>query len=580
MTDFYVCNETGDDSNIGLESQPLKTIHRASTLANTGSTIYVLPGIYRERIIPQKSGIRNKPITYKSVEKHGAIIRGSIPWKYTETTHIGVKGPLDLSVFSDNSHKDGANPFQIPLCVTPFGREGAPESKIKPVKDSDPNMVYCLGQVFVDDLMYKQCPYKSEMEATDKSWYYDSSDNILHIHGATSEQNIEITNQRRLLAPHKRGLKNIVVDGFTFERCGNQYPNKFWARPSNQQAGALGTRCGKFWTIQNNVISWANGIGIDWGNEGRYKSDLESGFNGNASGSYGNKILNNIICDNGAAGTAAFMANRFEFVGNKVERNNNMGFKGKQRWESAGVKIHHPKNSIISNNMICNNHCHGIWSDQGAGINTFFQNNVITNNEGNGVEFEIGRETTGKVVNNIFDDNECGVRFSASGGALIAHNTFVKSRVADIKTLIYKRDKDKWDSLNVEIYYNLFMNSPQFIQLSPPNDTPNMLASRFLDYNTYVMEPGQKKFQMKFSWKHKINADFSTWKSILGECADTNNTDGCIGCDENSAFLSDPVPVYPVLIEKMGCVKDYKGECWPTDKCIAGAFVTHIPYYS
>ena len=56
----------------------------------------MLPGIYRERIIPQKSGIRNKPITYKSVEKHGAIIRGSIPWKYAETTHIGVKGPLDL----------------------------------------------------------------------------------------------------------------------------------------------------------------------------------------------------------------------------------------------------------------------------------------------------------------------------------------------------------------------------------------------------------------------------------------------------------------------------------------------------
>ena len=25
---------------------------------------------------------------------------------------------------------------------------------------------------------------------------------------------------------------------------------------------------------------------------------------------------------------------------------------------------------------------------------------------------------------------------------------------------------------------------------------------------------------MKFSWKHKINADFVTWKSILGECAD------------------------------------------------------------
>jgi hypothetical protein len=49
------------------------------------------------------------------------------------------------------------------------------------------------------------------------------------------------------------------------------------------------------------------------------------------------------------------------------------------------------------------------------------------------------------------------------------------------------------------------------------------------------------------------------------------------------------------VIDKMGCAKDYNGEYWstdkciagayndeywPTDKCIAGAFVTHIPYYS
>jgi hypothetical protein len=34
------------------------------------------------------------------------------------------------------------------------------------------------------------------------------------------------------------------------------------------------------------------------------------------------------------------------------------------------------------------------------------------------------------------------------------------------------------------------------------------------------------------------------------------------------------------VIDKMGCAKDYNGEYWSTDKCIAGAFVTHIPYYS
>ena len=99
----------------------------------------------------------------------------------------------------------------------------------------------------------------------------------MYINGANENQNIEITNQRRLLAPYKRNLKNIIVDGFIFERCGNQYPNKFWSRRANQQAGAVGTRCGKFWTIQNNIIRFANGIGIDWGNEGGSKQDLELG---------------------------------------------------------------------------------------------------------------------------------------------------------------------------------------------------------------------------------------------------------------------------------------------------------------
>ena len=105
--------------------------------------------------------------------------------------------------------------------------------------------------------------------------------------------NIEITNQRRLFAPHKRNLKYIVVDGFTFERCGNQYPNRFWAVKENQQAGAVGTRSGKFWKIQNNIIRFANGIGVDWGNEGKLSEDLEIGSNGKATGSYKNIITNN-----------------------------------------------------------------------------------------------------------------------------------------------------------------------------------------------------------------------------------------------------------------------------------------------
>ena len=376
---YYVSTE-GSDLYAGTIDYPFRTIQHATNLAKPGDTILVQPGIYRERVSPLVGGSSpTLPITYKSVVPQGAIIRGSVLWKPTSSyllkNSVVYVSPLLDTDFTDTSAIDGANPFKVPFCVTPYGRNGAPEAANKD-PNSDPNMVYNLGQVFVNDVMYVQCPYKKEMEKEPNTWYYDMSNNQLYVNVSNdiTEPTIEITNQRRLFAPHKRGLKNIIIDGFIIERCSNNYPNKFWSVATCQQAGAIGTRCGKYWTIQNNIIRYATGVGIDWGNEGGADQDLENGVNGKAQGAYGNIIQNNIISDNGAAGTASFMCKNFMFVGNTVERNNNLKFYGKRRWESAGMKVHCPTNAIIANNLIRNNYCHGIWSDQGAGINSIFKN--------------------------------------------------------------------------------------------------------------------------------------------------------------------------------------------------------------
>lgn len=574
MTDYYVCVSSGQDNNIGSNENPLKTINKAIQRAKPGDSILVKSGIYRERIVPIKSGLKNEPITIKSIEKHGAIVRGSHPWKYKSIENGIMVGSIDELIFNDKSHFDGKNPFKIPLCVTPYGREGFPETKIKSVKNSDASMVYVLGQVFADDEMYLQCPYKSEMESTKKSWFYDGSENKLYINGANENQNIEITNQRRLLAPYKRNLKNIIVDGFIFERCGNQYPNKFWSKRSNQQAGAVGTRCGKFWIIQNNIIRFANGIGIDWGNEGGSKQDLELGKNGLAKGSYGNKIINNIICDNGAAGTAAFMANKFEFTKNLVERNNNLHFAGKQRWESAGVKIHKPKNSIIGDNIVRNNYCHGIWSDQGSGINSLYCRNIIVDNKRSGIEFEIGTNTTGRVVNNIFDNNEYGVHFATSGGVLIAHNIFIKSKKYDISTVFFKRG-DKWDSLNLEVYYNLFLYSPQYYQLSPNSSEPK--ASRSFGNNVYIN--GKKnQYQVKYNWKKKPFMGFDKWCDFFDEKSVLIKPYEVSLIYDNEAYYlklqTNELPKFSTN-DKMGLTRDYHNEKWQNE-CLAGPFENMI----
>ena len=134
MATYYVCTNTGNDNNDGSEENPFKTIQSATDKCNAGDTVLVKPGIYRERIIPKVSGKRDAKITYKSLVKHGAIIRGSILWHGEKYDNGILSGKVNDSLFTDHSHKNGANPFLIKTSVTPFGREGEPESKIKSIK--------------------------------------------------------------------------------------------------------------------------------------------------------------------------------------------------------------------------------------------------------------------------------------------------------------------------------------------------------------------------------------------------------------------------------------------------------------
>ena len=585
-TTYYVSTD-GSNENLGTIDLPFKTIQCASNIAKPGDTILVQPGIYRERVSPPIGG--SSPalsITYKSIIPQGAIIRGSVEWKpkssYTLANSVVYSSPLLNTDFTDTSAIDGANPFRVPICVTPYGKNGAPEA-INKDPNSDANMVYNLGQVFVNDIMYIQCPYKIEMEKEPNTWYYDISNNQLYVNVSTDIKcaNIEITNQRRLFAPHVRGLKNIIVDGFIIERCGNNYPNKFWSVPQNQQAGAIGTRCGKYWTIQNNIIRYANGVGIDWGNEGGADQDLEYGTNGKAQGAYGHVIKNNIISDNGAAGTASYMGKNFVFSGNTIERNNNLKFYGKRRWESAGIKVHCPTNSTIANNLIRNNYCHGIWSDQGAGVGSIFKNNIIIENEGSGINFEIGYTTSGKVLNNIFDKNEYGVSLVTSGGVIIAHNLFLSSKKADVYTHIFNRTTDKWDSLNLEIFYNIFVKSPYYLQLTKPQEA---VASRYMNYNQYNCDSQQEKFQLiSIDGKTKTNMTLQKWQTTWASYNSEKNFDeksyqapveGVLEEIESGLYsiTINTIPLLLTYISRTDITQDYFSKEWSETNCIAGPF--------
>ena len=207
------------------------------------------------------------------------------------------------------------------------------------------------------------------------------------------------------------------------------------------------------------------------------------------------------------------MGKRFEFTGNIVERNNNLHFSGKRRWESAGLKVHRPDNSLIENNLIRNNYCHGVWSDHGACKNCVYRQNVIIDNEKSGIDFEIGQLTTGVVERNVFNNNEYGISFMTSGGVLVKNNLFICSRDCDIHTRIWDRTKDQWDSLNVEIYQNIFTKSSQYLQLTPPCEDPLKKASRYMNYNIYNCNNKEAKYQVIIDSRTKTSMPLSIWKT-------------------------------------------------------------------
>jgi len=70
---IYVSPE-GNDDNLGTIDQPFATINKAAKAATPGTTVHVLPGIYTEPIIINKSGTADARVRFVSEERWGAKI--------------------------------------------------------------------------------------------------------------------------------------------------------------------------------------------------------------------------------------------------------------------------------------------------------------------------------------------------------------------------------------------------------------------------------------------------------------------------------------------------------------------------
>jgi hypothetical protein len=278
----------------------------------------------------------------------------------------------------------------------------------------------------------------------------------------------------------------------------------------------VGTRSGRSWVLRGNVLRFANGIGLDLGNEGYATADLEKGDNGKATGAGRHLVEGNVIADNGAAGTASYDGAYLTLRGNVIERNNRLRFSGKKRWESAGIKLHNPARSVIEGNTVRDNYVMwGIWCDQGAGEDTRIVGNTVVR-QGVAIDFEIGAAKPCLVEGNVLIDNVVGVRTRNAGGVTIARNLFVGTKRTEVEFALERTRAGGWSAERCAVTDNLMLGGSGLrLRLTAPDQL--RCAGRRLDGNLYAGADGARLFAFEFQPPLSLTDWQAKWQSFNGE---------------------------------------------------------------
>ncbi len=403
--DIHVAT-TGNDSARGDQASPLLTVNKAASLAQPGDTVIIHGGTYREWVKPPRGGTsEDKRITYRAAPGEKAIIKGS--QRITSWTQKEEGSPADprggqvWKAELPNSFFDEYNPYALTLSGgwLDYGQW------------HHRGDVYLNGEAFYE----KQNP--QEVGQAEQSWYCQSGGEVTTIIANFGKANpntelAEINVRECIFMPEVSGLKYITIDGLEFMHAAAN-----WAPPGLQlQSGAVGTRMGKHWIIENCTVVNARCVGIILGHApGVDYSDIDA---------FGDHIVrNNVIRRCGQAGIAGQKgATRCLISGNFIEDTNyRREFGG---WETAAIKFHNSVDTVISGNLIRGVYrqkegAFGIWMDFGN-QGTRITRNIIYKTEAATVFLEMDHGPT-LVDNNILIGP--AVR-SNSEATVFAHNLF------------------------------------------------------------------------------------------------------------------------------------------------------------
>ncbi len=408
----YHVSKDGDDGNDGTEVSPFLSVSKAAEVAVAGDTVLIHSGTYREYVNPQNSGEAGLPIVYKNFENDIVYIKGSEVienWKRINTELWQVKIP--------NSFFGDYNPYLLNVDGD-FQLQG---------------QQYHRGEVYINHKKLKETR-SSDLSESNFFWKVDDLvDSVLiTANFAGLDPNINMTeiNVRELLFfPTKGRIDYIVVDGLHFYHAAPnwQAPNDGGATPNITQVGAVGSKMGKGWVIQNCEVSFSKTAGIMMG-----ESFTAGVAHSNLDLYGGHTVQNNIITNCGEYGIAGQKGfSRSLIKGNLIEDINTDRLLG--GFETAGLKVWNCTDLTIESNVIrrvykSNYSVFGMWIDY-ANQGTRITRNIVYDNSGDAIWLEANFGPN-LLDNNIFVGNGSDRGIDChSGGTILAHNLLYRCHI-------------------------------------------------------------------------------------------------------------------------------------------------------
>lgn len=378
----------------GTKDYPFKSISEAARVAKAGDEVLVSPGIYREYVNPANAGTPDARITYRSIEKNGAVITGAEPvknWeKYKDNVYLaripnGIFG--SYNPYTTLVSGDWFIAFYIAHTGDVFlnGKSLYETSKLEGVL----NPVVYEKSWDKDFTVYTW--YTEQDEKTNETLIY------ANFQGKDpNKENVEITVRRNCFFPSKEGIGYITLSGFNVKQAATQ-----WAPPTAFQDGMIGPHWSKGWIIEDCEISDSKCSGISLGkylqpnNDNKWlKTKFKDGtqtqrdnvcqaaFEGWSKETIGSHIVRRCnIHDCGQTGIVGHMGCVFSIIeDNHIHHiNNKQNLAGA---EIGGIKLHAAIDVIIRRN-----HFHfctrGLWLDwqaQGTRVSqNLFHDNCFPN---------------------------------------------------------------------------------------------------------------------------------------------------------------------------------------------------------